>query len=95
MIAGKTYSKILRKNQTDAEKIFWHRLRNRQFMGLKLRIIIELDGGPHNFENRKLKDDIRTKWLSKEGYLVLRFWNNDVIKNLEGVLEQIKMFVLR
>lgn len=111
MIVSKIYSRGLRKKQTEAEKLFWYRLRNRQFLGLKFRrqqligkyivdfvsfekrIIIELDGRQHNIEERKLKDDIRTKWLTKQGFIVLRFWNSDVLKNLEEVLEQIRVFI--
>ena len=46
-------------------------------------LIIELDGGQHN-ENAK--DAVRTRWLESRGYRVLRFWNNDVLSNPEGVL---------
>ena len=57
---------------------------------LKKKIIIEIDGGQHNEAPHLLKDRIRTKRLEKEGYQVLRFWDNDVLSNTEGVLEVIK-----
>jgi len=55
------------------------------FCGQK-RLIIELDGGQHN---GSIKDEERTAWLESRGYKVLRFWNNDVLKNKEGVLTAI------
>jgi len=51
------------------------------------RLIIELDGGQHTEQGES--DRIRTTALEKPGYLVLRFWNNDVIRNTEGVVESI------
>ena len=49
---------------------------------------MEVDGGQHVRE--KAKDDERTRWLQDQGFKVLRFWNNDVVKNIEGVLETIR-----
>jgi len=49
--------------------------------------VIELDGGQH--ADRKAYDDHRTRVLEKDGFKVIRFWNNDVLSNLEGVLETI------
>ena len=95
----------LRRNQTDAEHTLWFQLRGRRLNGLKFkrqvpidryiadfccsdaRLIIELDGGQH--ATRTTEDANRTKILEAMGYLVLRFWNNDVLQNLEGVLEEI------
>jgi len=51
------------------------------------RLIIELDGGQH--ATRTVEDANRTKILEAMGYLVLRFWNNDVTQNLDGVLEEV------
>lgn len=91
----------LRKNQTEAERIFWNAVRDKRLQGYKFRrqfpvgpyyadfacleamLIVEIDGGQHS-ENKK--DEIRTARLEKEGYAVLRFWNNDVLENIEGVL---------
>jgi very-short-patch-repair endonuclease len=95
----------LRRNQTDAERVLWFRLRARRFGGWKFRrqfpidrfvvdffcadahLIVELDGGQHAVRTKN--DERRTKILEAMGYLVLRFWNNDVIKNIDGVLEEI------
>ena len=88
-----------------AERTLWFQLRGRRLNGLKFkrqvpidryiadfccsdaRLIIELDGGQH--ATRTAEDANRTKILEAMGYLVLRFWNNDVLQNLEGVLEEI------
>jgi len=57
------------------------------FVSFEKKIVIEVDGGQH-FEEKK--DIERDKWLSKQGFKVLRFWNNDVLNNIDGVLEVIK-----
>jgi very-short-patch-repair endonuclease len=93
----------LRKNATDAEKLLWKRLRSRQIADAKFRrqatvgpyiadflctehrLIVEADGGQHSPE----ADATRTDWLTSRGYRVLRFWNNDVLGNIDGVLEAI------
>ena len=98
-------AKRLRRNQTDAERLLWFRLRDRRLEGLKFkrqvpiyqfvvdfccadaRLMVKLDGGQHGV--RQEADQARTKRLEELGYLVLRFWNNDVIDNLDGVLETI------
>ena len=53
------------------------------------RLIIELDGGQHSTDANTEADSKRTAFLESCGYLVLRFWNNDVMKNMDGVLEEI------
>ena len=96
----------LRRKSTDAERFLWRHLRAKQLEGLKFRrqqpigdyiadfvsfdkqVIVEVDGSQHAV--RRAKDDQRTKWLEERGFKVLRFWNNDVIKNIEGVLETIR-----
>jgi very-short-patch-repair endonuclease len=98
-------ARILRKTLTDAEKLLWHLLRGRQIGGLRFRrqvplgryiadfvcheanLVIELDGGQHAEQVRY--DKKRTQWLEKEGYRVQRFWNNEVLQNVDGVLEVI------
>src|ERR1041385_1765336 len=93
----------LRRDQTDAERKLWFRLRDRRLAGLKFRrqmpidryvadfccesarLIVELDGGQH--VDRTAADAERT--LEAHGYLVLRFWNNDVLQNIDGVLQTI------
>jgi very-short-patch-repair endonuclease len=94
----------LRHDATDAGKRLWYWLRSRQINGAKfvrqdpigpyvvdfacreLRLIVEVDGGQHATDTR---DAVRDDWLSDRGYRVLRFWNNDVLSNTEGVLETI------
>ena len=101
----KEIAQKLRNSSTDTEKYLWKYLRGRQFEGFKFRrqhpigkyiadfinlerkIIIEVDGGQH-FENKK--DMLRDKWLEEQGYEVLRFWDNEVLTNIEGVLESIR-----
>jgi very-short-patch-repair endonuclease len=91
----------LRGDQTEAEKLLWSKLRDRRFMGLKFRrqvtiesyvadfvcfergVIVELDGGQHV---DCVKDKERSDVLESKGFLVKRYWNNDVMGNLEGVL---------
>jgi very-short-patch-repair endonuclease len=94
----------LRRNQTDAERLLWSRLRDRLLANAKIRrqtpiagyvadfvcedakLIVEVDGGQHA-ENER--DDERTAVLEASGYRLLRFWNNDVMANLDGVLQRI------
>jgi len=64
------------------------------FVCLDKRLVLELDGGQHGMDQEKIKDDVREQWLKKEGYRVLRFWNNDVLANLEGVMETIRLNAL-
>ena len=98
----KHLARALRNNQTDAEKRLWHVLRNRQLSGFKFRrqyiikpyivdficiekkLIVELDGGHH--AEQVVEDDKRRKFLEQKGYKVIRFWNNEVLSNMEGVL---------
>jgi len=53
------------------------------------KIIVEVDGGQHNETEARERDEQRAAWLKQRGYQVLRFWNNEVLVNLEGVLEKI------
>jgi very-short-patch-repair endonuclease len=95
----------LRKNMTDAESKLWQALRGRQLLGYKFRrqhpfdyyildfvcldakLIIEVDGGQHS-DNTDY-DEQRTIRLQKAGFRVLRFWNNEVLNELESVTEVI------
>lgn len=54
-----------------------------------MRLVIELDGGQHAVGTQTLKDEARDAFLTRNGYRVLRIWNNDVIRNSEGVLSMI------
>ncbi|HXW25658.1 MAG TPA: endonuclease domain-containing protein [Xanthobacteraceae bacterium] len=103
MTARVSFARKLRRNQTDAERVLWFRLRNRCLNDLKFkrqvpidkyivdfccadaRLIVELDGGQH-----AMRDETnRTAVLESMGYLLLRFWNNDVLQNMDRVLEEI------
>jgi very-short-patch-repair endonuclease len=53
------------------------------------RLIIEVDGGQHNQKDHIVADKKRTEYLDSQGYRVLRFWNNDVLTNIDGVMESI------
>ena len=97
-------SRGLRHNSTDAERKLWNILRSRQNNGLKFRrqadidgyivdflcpskrLIIEVDGGQHTVE----RDARRTAHLESQGFRVIRFWNNDVPENLDGVWTMIE-----
>ena len=56
--------------------------------------MIELDGGHHEDESNRQVDQVRTDWLERRGFTVLRFWNNDVMGNMEGVLARIAEVVV-
>lgn len=99
-----TYSRQLRSIQTNAEKLLWQKLRKRQlgvrfqrqyvfdnkyivdFYCASLKLIIEINGGQHNDNHQ---DDIRDNYIKKRGCKILRFWNNDILENIEGCLSQI------
>jgi very-short-patch-repair endonuclease len=96
-------ARTLRRDMTEAERRLWSRLRNRQLENTKfvkqfpvgpyvadfaarcLGLVIELDGGQHS----EGKDAERTRVIEAHGYRIIRFWNNDVMINIEGVLETI------
>jgi very-short-patch-repair endonuclease len=86
---------------TDAEAKLWFALRDRRFADFKFRrqvpvgsyiadficydprVVIEVDGGQHSESSL---DVSRDQWFTANDFLILRFWNNDVLSNLEGVL---------
>ena len=91
----------LRKKSTPAERKLWSRIRDDQlgvnfrrqhavgnyipdFVCIEKKLIIELDGGQH-LEQEEY-DAERTKYLESLGYRVIRFWNNDVMEDIEGVM---------
>ena len=98
----------LRHKSTDAESRLWYYLRGRRLEGAKFirqfpigphiadfacrdkHLVVELDGGQHAPET----DAPRTKSMEAFGYRVIRFWNNDVFENTEGVLEAIRQELL-
>jgi very-short-patch-repair endonuclease len=59
------------------------------FVSFNARIIIELDGGQHAAFPQHQRDEIRDRWLEEEGFLILRFWNTDVLLHIEGVFSVI------
>ena len=59
------------------------------FACMAARLVIEVDGSQHGEHENKARDDERTRWLEAEGYRVVRFWNNDLVQNPEGVLDVI------
>jgi very-short-patch-repair endonuclease len=59
------------------------------FACMAARVVIELDGSQHGLDNNVAHDAARTCWLEAAGYRVIRFWNNDLINNMQGVLESI------
>jgi very-short-patch-repair endonuclease len=59
------------------------------------RLIVELDGESHDFDSRQRADRTRDAWFASQGYAVLRFANEDVLKNLEGVVETIRRAAAR
>ena len=54
-------------------------------------LIIELDGGGHNTPEQQKYDKERTEYLTSRGFKILRFWNNDIDNNIEGVFEKISL----
>jgi very-short-patch-repair endonuclease len=58
------------------------------FASYKSRLVLEVDGGQH--AERSDADAVRTRFIEAEGYRVLRFWNNDVLNNIDSVLEEIQ-----
>ncbi len=94
-------ARALRSRMTDAERKLWYALRDRRFAGFKFRrqvpignfiadfvcyehrLVIEVDGGQHA---ESLQDQRRDRWFVAQGFRVMRFWNNDVLSNLEGVM---------
>ena len=99
---GSKHAKLLRQQQTNAEHLLWLHLRDRRlanykfrrqlpigsyiadFVCMSARLIIEVDGGQHATNTNF--DEQRTNFLNQQGYAVIRFWNNEVLQNLDGVL---------
>jgi very-short-patch-repair endonuclease len=59
------------------------------FACMAARLIIEVDGSHHGDDDNRRRDDVWTRWLEAAGYRILRFWNNDLTANMDGVLEAI------
>jgi len=65
------------------------------FAGLSARLVIELDGGQHSLEAGRSSDEVRDAHLRRAGFTMLRFWNNDVMANSEGVMEMVRRSLVR
>ena len=99
-------SRELRLNATEAERKLWAQLSARKVSGIRFnrqfpigpficdfvsrtaKLVIEVDGGQHAVDVEK--DQSRTAYLEAQGYRVIRFWNNDVLERIEGVIGEIE-----
>ena len=102
---GTLRARELRRDSTEAEKLLWRRLRNRQVGGLKFRRQEQIGSYVVDFfclerglivevdggqhAKGNVRDAARTEWLKDRGYRVTRFWNNEVVGNTDGVIEMI------
>ena len=59
------------------------------FACMASKLLIEVDGEQHGEDQNVARDDARTRWLNAEGYRVIRFWNNEILNNIDGVMEVI------
>jgi len=101
---AKQFSKELRREMTDAEQKLWRRLRGEQlgakfrrqhpyldfildFVSLENKLVVEVDGGQHADE--VANDAQRTRALEQAGFTVLRFWNNEVLDEMDAVVMRI------
>ncbi|WOB25421.1 MULTISPECIES: DUF559 domain-containing protein [Xanthomonas] len=98
------FAKTLRRQMTAAERLLWYRLRDRRLLGFKFRrqcpvgpyiadfacldwaLIVELDGSQHL---NACSDAIRDAFLQREGFQLLRFWNNAVLARTDAVCDAI------
>ena len=101
------HQRLLRHRQTEAERVLWQHLRNRRLQGWKFRrqhrvgryitdfaclerlLVVELDGSQHL--DAAEHDAARTRFLETRGFRVLRFWNDDVLRKMDGVLDAISI----
>lgn len=99
-------ARSLRQQSTDAERLLWEHLRGRRLSGYKFRrqvvidpyivdfvcfdakLIVELDGSQHL--ERQKEDEERTAYLTAMGYRVLRFWNHEVLNDMDAVKDRIR-----
>ncbi len=103
------FARSLRLAATDAERKLWGRLRGRQLAGAyfrrqhpvgpyvadllcaALKLVVEVDGGQHVGSDRDAKRDA---WFAAQGYLVLRFWNNEVLRDTDAVAAKVHLTIL-
>lgn len=102
-------AKFLRQRSTEAERLFWSRVRAHRLGGFKFKrqqpvgayvvdfvcfeaqLIVEIDGGQH--AETPECDVERDRWLNGQGFRVLRFWNNEVLGNIDGVMARVVEFL--
>lgn len=100
-------ARALRNNATDAERALWQAISARKVSGIRFNrqvpigpficdfvarsvsLVIEVDGGQHN----EAIDAERTRYIEAQGFRVIRFWNNEVLGNIEGVIEEIERVI--
>ena len=100
------FARAMRSDATKAENMLWQALRNKQLDGLKFKrqvpldgfiadfvcfapkLIVEVDGAQHAGSGRDVERD---RHFSSQGFMVLRFWNDDIVKNLDGACREILM----
>jgi very-short-patch-repair endonuclease len=96
----------LRANATDAERLLWVHLSARKVAGVRFnrqvpigtficdfvsrsaKLVVEVDGGQH--DSNASADEARTRYLEARGFRVIRFWNNEVLQQIEGVVAEIE-----
>jgi very-short-patch-repair endonuclease len=101
----------LRRNQTDAERVLWAKVRNKQFFGIRFfrqysvgpyildfycptaKLAVELDGGQHTKSDNREYDAARSEYLKAQGIDVMRFWNNEVLLDMQSVLSLLELKV--
>ncbi len=101
----------LRRNQTDAERALWAKVRNKQFFGIRffrqysigpyivdfycptVKLAVELDGGQHSRSDNREYDTIRSEYLRTQGIDVMRFWDNEVLLDIQSVLSKLVLKV--
>jgi very-short-patch-repair endonuclease len=98
--AHRKFARVMRADATKSENLLWQALRNKQLEGLKFkrqaplggyildfvcfeaRLIVEVDGGQHSGSERDLERD---GYFESQGFRTLRFWNDEIVENLDGV----------
>jgi len=106
LMRQRNFARAMRHMPMDAERKFWWQVRDRRLNGYKFkrqflvgpyivdfvcldhRLVVELDGGQHS--RQVAYDEARSAFLKTRGYRVLRFWNYDVLTDMDGVLERVR-----
>jgi len=102
----RTRIRELRNNPTPAERALWRQISARKISGVRFnrqveigpficdfvsrerKLVIEVDGGQHDWQQEE--DRQRTEFIERQGFRVIRFWNNDVLERIEGVVMEIE-----